>query len=49
VFKKAAPNNKITLYLSSRDLVISDTREDKLHGVLLVDPEYVQDRKASVY
>ncbi|CAB3371492.1 Hypothetical predicted protein [Cloeon dipterum] len=45
VFKKCAPNNKITLYLSSRDLVISESRVDKLYGVLLVDPTYVQDRK----
>jgi hypothetical protein len=48
VFKKCAPNNKITLYLSSRDLVISESRVDKLYGVLLVDPSYVQDRKVKI-
>ncbi|KAJ9574030.1 hypothetical protein L9F63_008556 [Diploptera punctata] len=45
VFKKSAPNSKLTLYLSSRDLVISDSKIDKLQGVLLVDPDYLQDRK----
>ncbi|XP_067006681.1 phosrestin-2 [Anabrus simplex] len=45
VFKKSAPNNKLTLYLSSRDLVISDDQIDKLQGVVVVDPEYLQDRK----
>lgn len=45
VFKKSAPNNKLTIYLSSRDLVISDNKIDRLQGVLLVDPDYLQDRK----
>ncbi|XP_067006688.2 phosrestin-2 [Anabrus simplex] len=45
VFKKSAPNNKLTLYLSSRDLVISANKIDKVQGVVLVDPEYLQDRK----
>ncbi|GLH11461.1 Phosrestin-1 [Gryllus bimaculatus] len=45
VFKKSSPNNKLTLYLSSRDLVVSGDRIDKLQGVLLVDPDYLQDRK----
>ncbi|PSN49980.1 Phosrestin-1 [Blattella germanica] len=45
VFKKSAPNNKLTLYLSSRDLIISETKIDKLQGVLLVDPDYLQERK----
>ena len=45
VFKKSAPNSKLTLYLSSRDLVISDNKIDKLQGVLLVDPDYLQERK----
>jgi hypothetical protein len=47
VFKKSAPNNKLTIYLSSRDLVISDNKIDRLQGVLLVDPDYLQDRKVS--
>jgi beta-arrestin len=45
VFKKTAPNNKLTLYLSSRDLVISGNKIDKLQGVILVDPDYLQDKK----
>ncbi|KAF4520278.1 hypothetical protein B566_EDAN010224, partial [Ephemera danica] len=45
VFKKSSPNNKLTLYLSSRDIVVSERRVDKLRGVLLVDSEYVQDHK----
>ena len=47
VFKKSAPNNKLTLYLSSRDLFVSLDKIDRLQGVLLVDPDYLQDRKVS--
>ncbi|XP_018897592.2 arrestin homolog isoform X2 [Bemisia tabaci] len=45
VFKKSAPNNKITLYLGSRDLIISNKSIDKIQGVVYVDPEYLQDKK----
>ncbi|XP_017771215.1 PREDICTED: arrestin homolog isoform X2 [Nicrophorus vespilloides] len=45
VFKKSSPNSKLTLYLSSRDLVVSTGKIDRLQGVLLVDPEFVEDRK----
>lgn len=45
VFKKSSPNNKLTLYLSSRDLVVSQGRIDRLQGVLLLDPEFVEQRK----
>ncbi|XP_018566075.1 arrestin homolog, partial [Anoplophora glabripennis] len=45
VFKKASPNQKLTLYLSSRDLVVSSGGIDRLQGVLLVDPEFVENRK----
>lgn len=47
VFKKSTPNNKLTLYLSSRDLVVSHNKIDRLQGVILVDPDYLQDRKVS--
>jgi len=47
VFKKSAPNNKLTLYLSSRDLVVSHNKIDRLQGVILVDPDNLQDRKVS--
>ncbi|KAL3276932.1 hypothetical protein HHI36_012298 [Cryptolaemus montrouzieri] len=45
VFKKTAPNAKLTLYLSSRDLVVSAGQIDRLQGVLLVDPEFVENRR----
>ncbi|KAL0276231.1 UNVERIFIED_CONTAM: hypothetical protein PYX00_003840 [Menopon gallinae] len=45
VFKKSSPNNKLTLYLSSRDLSISDNKIDHLQGVVYVDPEYLEDKK----
>ncbi|XP_030764416.1 arrestin homolog [Sitophilus oryzae] len=45
VFKKSSPNNKLTMYLSSRDLVVSHGCIDRLIGVLLIDPEFVDSRK----
>lgn len=45
MFKKTSPNGKLTLYLSSRDLVVSAGKIDKLQGVLLIDPEFVENRK----
>ncbi|XP_072744036.1 phosrestin-2 [Anoplolepis gracilipes] len=45
VYKKLSPNNKLTLYLASRDLIVSETKIDKLQGVLLVDPDYLQEKK----
>ncbi|XP_043275105.1 phosrestin-2-like [Venturia canescens] len=45
VFKKSLPNNKLTLYLVSRDLIVSDGKIDTLQGVLLVDPEFIREKK----
>ncbi|XP_057659069.1 arrestin homolog isoform X2 [Diorhabda carinulata] len=45
VFKKVSPNQKLTLYLSSRDLIVSPEGIDRIQGVLLVDPEFVEERK----
>ena len=45
VYKKTSQNNKLTLYLASRDLIVSDTKIDQLQGVILVDPDYLQDKK----
>ncbi|RZF40022.1 hypothetical protein LSTR_LSTR002425 [Laodelphax striatellus] len=45
VFKKSSPNNKLTLYLGSRDVVISTTSIDRIQGVILADPEFLADRK----
>lgn len=47
VYKKSSPNNKLTLYLASRDLIVSESKIDKLQGVLLVDPDYLQDKRVS--
>ncbi|XP_014476643.1 PREDICTED: arrestin homolog [Dinoponera quadriceps] len=45
VYKKSSLNNKLTLYLASRDLIVSESKIDKLQGVLLVDPDYLQEKK----
>lgn len=45
VYKKSAQNNKITLYLGTRDLIISNKSIDKIQGVVYVDPDYLQDKK----
>ncbi|CAK1599437.1 unnamed protein product [Parnassius mnemosyne] len=45
VFKKSSPNNKLTLYLASRDLVVENGSIDKIQGVLHVDPEYLENKK----
>ncbi|KAL4714631.1 hypothetical protein ACJJTC_019694, partial [Scirpophaga incertulas] len=40
VFKKSSPNNKLTLYLASRDLVVENGSIDKIQGVLHMEPEH---------
>ncbi|XP_070520110.1 phosrestin-2 isoform X2 [Cardiocondyla obscurior] len=46
VYKKSSPNNKLTLYLASRDIIVSEAKNDnKLLGVLLIDPDYVREKK----
>ncbi|KAK7605469.1 hypothetical protein V9T40_007327 [Parthenolecanium corni] len=45
VFKKSAQNNKLTIYLGTRDVVISEKAADKIQGVVLIDPDYLQDKK----
>ena len=45
VFKKGSPNGKITVYLGKRDFVDHVTHVDPIDGVVLVDPEYLKDRK----
>ncbi|XP_016837528.1 uncharacterized protein LOC100117419 isoform X2 [Nasonia vitripennis] len=44
-FKKSSQNGKLTLYLASRDLVVTAGKIDKLQGVLLIDPEILQNKK----
>ncbi|XP_076061818.1 arrestin homolog [Oratosquilla oratoria] len=45
VFKKAAPNSKLTLYLGRRDFVDHVSSVDPVDGVVVIDPEYMRDRK----
>ena len=45
MFKKGSPNGKITVYLGRRDFVDHITHVDPIDGVVLVDPEYLKDRK----
>ena len=45
MFKKGSPNGKITVYLGKRDFVDHVTHVDPIDGVVLVDPEYLKDRK----
>ncbi|XP_078068197.1 arrestin-C-like [Mustelus asterias] len=48
VFKKTSPNEKISLYLGKRDFVDHVNTVDPVDGMLLLDPEYLKDRKAYV-
>ncbi|MPC15294.1 Arrestin [Portunus trituberculatus] len=45
VFKKTAPNGKITLYVEQRELCIGENGIQPLQGILYVDANYVKDRK----
>ncbi|XP_075229718.1 beta-arrestin protein kurtz isoform X3 [Lycorma delicatula] len=45
VFKKSSPNGKITVYLGKRDFVDHITHVDPIDGVVLIDPDYVKERK----
>uniref|UniRef100_A0A8K9XY93 Arrestin C-terminal-like domain-containing protein n=1 Tax=Oncorhynchus mykiss TaxID=8022 RepID=A0A8K9XY93_ONCMY len=49
VFKKSSPNCKVlTVYLGKRDFVDHLDHVDPVDGVLLIDPEYLKDRKVFV-
>ncbi|KAL2078864.1 hypothetical protein ACEWY4_024608 [Coilia grayii] len=48
VFKKSSPNCKLTVYLGKRDFVDHLDHVDPVDGVLLVDPDYLKDRKVFV-
>ncbi|XP_068218468.1 arrestin homolog [Palaemon carinicauda] len=48
VFKKSAPNGKVTLYLTKRDYIDHSSHVDKIEGVILFDPNYVRDRNVYV-
>ncbi|XP_020720064.1 beta-arrestin-1-like isoform X6 [Bombus affinis] len=45
VFKKSSVNGKIAVYLGKRDFVDHITHVDPIDGVVLIDPDYVKDRK----
>lgn len=45
VFKKSSSNGKITVYLGKRDFVDHVTHVDPIDGVVLIEPDYVKDRK----
>lgn len=45
VFKKTSPNGKLTLYLGKRDFVDHISAVDPVDGVVLVEDDYLKDRK----
>ncbi|XP_058789028.1 beta-arrestin-1 isoform X1 [Phymastichus coffea] len=45
VFKKSSANGKITVYLGKRDFVDHISHVDPIDGVVLIDPDYVKERK----
>lgn len=49
VFKKSSLNGRITAYLGQRDFVDHITHVDPVDGVVLIDPDYVRDRKVFAY
>ena len=45
VFKKSSPNGKITTYLGKRDYIDYNSDIEPIDGVVLIDPDYVKERK----
>ncbi|XP_054284658.1 arrestin homolog [Macrosteles quadrilineatus] len=45
VFKKVSPNGKLTLYLGKRDFVDHISSVEPIDGVIVVDDDYLRDRK----
>ncbi|XP_066591696.1 beta-arrestin-1 isoform X2 [Prorops nasuta] len=45
VFKKSSVNGKITVYIGKRDFVDHITHVDPIDGVVLIDPDYMKERK----
>ncbi|XP_067379285.1 arrestin, beta 2b isoform X2 [Channa argus] len=48
VFKKSSPNCKLTVYLGKRDYVDHLDHVDPVDGMVLIDPEYLKNRKVFV-
>lgn len=45
VFKKCSPNGKLTLYMGKRDFVDHISYVEPIDGIVVVDEEYVRDRR----
>lgn len=45
MFKKSSANGKITVYLGKRDFVDHISHVDPIDGVVLIDPDYMKERK----
>lgn len=45
VFKKSSPNGKITVYIGKRDFVDHVNQVDPIDGVVLIDSDYLKERK----
>ncbi|XP_042334236.1 arrestin-C isoform X1 [Sceloporus undulatus] len=48
VYKKTCPNGKLSIYLGKRDFVDHVESVEPVDGVILIDPEYLKDRKVYV-
>ncbi|KAM6426945.1 arrestin-C isoform 1-T1 [Liasis olivaceus] len=48
VYKKTSPNGKLSIYLGKRDFVDHVESVEPVDGVVLIDPEYLKDRKVYV-
>ncbi|XP_034968097.1 arrestin-C [Zootoca vivipara] len=48
VYKKTCPNGKLSIYLGKRDFVDHVESVEPVDGIVLVDPEYLKDRKVYV-
>ncbi|XP_069468570.1 arrestin-C [Ambystoma mexicanum] len=48
VYKKTCPNAKLSIYLGKRDFVDHVDHVEPVDGVVLIDPEYLKDRKVFV-
>lgn len=45
VFKKCAPNGKITLYLGKRDFIDNISTVEPIDGIVVLDNEYIRDHR----
>uniref|UniRef100_U5EXF4 Phosrestin-2 n=1 Tax=Corethrella appendiculata TaxID=1370023 RepID=U5EXF4_9DIPT len=45
VFKKCSPNGKVTIYMGKRDFVDHITAVEPIDGIIVLDDEYMRDRR----